>query len=227
MRQIFLDTETTGLSAANGDRLVEIAGVSYDGRRLVEDDEFHSYINPHRDMPEQSQRIHGLSAEFLADKPDFPAIAERLCDFLRDADVFIHNAEFDQGFLDAELKRAGYSPLSEIAGRVVCTLKLSRRINVGLRRHSLDALCAHFNVDATKREQRHGALIDARLLGQVYVAMSRGQVIMNMPTYAPTEILTDGSDVPVRLATASEQKEHEKMLDVIEKKTGKKPLWKT
>lgn len=226
MRQIFLDTETTGLSAVEGDRLVEVGGIAYDGRRPIVGDEFHSYINPERPMPEEAQKIHGLNDAFLADKQKFADIAERLCNFLSAAEVIIHNAKFDLGFLNAELNRIGRPPINEVVENVICSLNLSRRINIGLRRHSLDVLCAHFGVDAASRQEGHGAMIDARLLGKVYIAMTRGQVAMSIPTGAASVAMEAGGDVPVRLATQSEKAAHEKTLDMMEEINNEKPLWR-
>ena len=140
--------------------------------------------------------------------------------------MIIHNAKFDLGFLNAELNRIGRPPINEVVENVICSLNLSRRINIGLRRHSLDVLCAHFGVDAASRQEGHGAMIDARLLGKVYIAMTRGQVAMSIPTGVASVAMEAGGDVPVRLATQSEKAAHEKTLDMMEEINNEKPLWR-
>ena len=157
------------------------------------------------------KKIHGLNDAFLADKQKFADIAERLCNFLSAAEVIIHNAKFDLGFFKCRTQpHRGVPPINEVVENVICSLNLSRRINIGLRRHSLDVLCAHFGVDAASRQEGHGAMIDARLLGKVYIAMTRGQVAMSIPTGVASVAMEAGGDVPVRLATQSEKAAHEK-----------------
>jgi DNA polymerase III subunit epsilon len=170
MREIVLDTETTGLDPDSGDRVVEIGclelvnGVPTDRR-------FHCYINPERDMPEGAFRVHGLSQAFLADKPIFAAIADQFLDFIADAALVIHNASFDLKFLNAELTRLGRPRLG--AGQVIDTLEIARRKFPGAL-NSLDALCRRFAIDLSARDL-HGALVDCRLLAEVYLELTGGR----------------------------------------------------
>jgi len=170
-REIVLDTETTGLSPATGDRLVEIGGVELINH-IPTGRTFHVYINPERDMPEEAYRVHGLSNEFLADKPVFAAIAEDLVDFLDDATLVIHNAAFDIGFLNAELEKVGRPALTN---EVIDTVALARQINPGARA-SLDALCKLYGIDNSRRTL-HGALLDSEILADVYLELIGGRQV--------------------------------------------------
>jgi DNA polymerase-3 subunit epsilon len=172
MRQIFLDTETTGLDPAAGDRIVEIGCIEMVARRLT-GRHLHHYVHPDRTVPAEATRVHGLTDAFLADKPRFAAIGAELLTFVEGAEVIIHNASFDTGFLDAELARMGLAPLSRVVARVTDSLAMARRMHPG-KANSLDALCRRFEVDNSRREF-HGALLDASLLAEVYVRMTRGQ----------------------------------------------------
>ncbi|TCT11903.1 DNA polymerase III epsilon subunit [Tepidamorphus gemmatus] len=170
MREIVLDTETTGLDPRNGDRIVEIGGVELlnhipTGRTI------HLYINPERDMPAEAFAVHGLSTEFLADKPRFADVAATLLDFIADARLVIHNASFDLAFLNAELSRCGLPPIP--FERAVDTLMLARRRNPGAP-NSLDALCQRYGIDNSRRE-KHGALLDSELLAEVYIELLGGR----------------------------------------------------
>jgi DNA polymerase-3 subunit epsilon len=165
-REIVLDTETTGLDPRKGDRLVEIAGVEI-VNRIPTGREFHRYINPERDMPKEAEAVHGLSAAFLADKPVFAAIADEMLDFLGDGALVIHNAQFDIGFLNAELDKVGKPTIG--MERVVDTLALARRKHPA-GPNSLDALCKRYGIDNSKRI-KHGALMDSFLLAEVYVEL--------------------------------------------------------
>jgi DNA polymerase-3 subunit epsilon len=172
MREIVFDTETTGLSPAGGDRMVEIGCVEIvngveTGRH------FHAYFNPERDMPFEAQEVHGLSNLFLSDKPRFPEKAEELLDFIEDSPLVAHNAGFDFGFLNYELERCGRPPVG--MHRMVDTLMLARTRHPGAK-HSLDALCMRFGIDRSHRV-KHGALLDAQLLAQVYVELTGGRQI--------------------------------------------------
>lgn len=171
-RQIILDTETTGLSAVDGDRVIEIGCVELLNRRLTGRN-LHLYLNPDRPSHPDALRVHGLTEEFLADKPRFPAVAQRLLDYLAGAELIIHNAAFDLGFLDAELDRIGRPPLKQQVEGVLDTLLLARETWPG-KSASLDALCKRLEVDNSGR-QLHGALLDAELLAEVYLRMTRGQ----------------------------------------------------
>ena len=172
MRQIVLDTETTGLSAADGDRILEIGCVELVHRKLTGNN-LHHYVNPERDSHEEALKVHGISSEFLADKPKFAAISDELVEYLKDAELIIHNASFDVGFLDKEFDRLGLPPVREIASGVIDTLAMAKDAFPG-KRNSLDALCDRLGVDNSNRTL-HGALLDAELLADVYIAMTRGQ----------------------------------------------------
>jgi DNA polymerase III subunit epsilon len=172
MRQVFLDTETTGLAAESGDRLIEIGCLEMVNRRLTER-RLHLYVNPERPSSEDALKVHGITDDFLADKPRFAEVAQQLIDYVRDAEVIIHNAAFDVGFIDAELKRAGLAPFRSHAAKVTDSLLLAREMFPG-KSNSLDALCRRLEVDNTQRTL-HGALLDAGLLAEVYIRMTRGQ----------------------------------------------------
>ena len=172
MRQVILDTETTGLNPATGDRVIEIGCVELVNRRLTERT-FHHYINPERDIDAGAYAVHGLSRAFLSDKPVFAQIAEDLIEFVADAELIIHNAPFDLGFLDSEFALLKRTPFRAHASNVIDTLVNARQMFPG-KRNSLDALCERFAISNTHRTL-HGALLDAQLLAEVYVAMTRGQ----------------------------------------------------
>lgn len=172
MREIVFDTETTGLNPAGGDRIVEIGCVEV-YNRVETGRSFHAYFNPDRDIPFDAQEVHGLTNLFLSDKPRFPELADELLDFLEDSPLVAHNASFDFGFLNFELERCGKSPVS--MSRMVDTLTLARTKHPGAK-HSLDALCVRFGVDRSQRI-KHGALLDAQLLAQVYVELTGGRQI--------------------------------------------------
>ena len=170
-REIVLDTETTGLSPATGDRLVEIGCVELINH-IPTGRTYHVYINPQRTMPEEAFRVHGLSDEFLADKPLFAAVAEEFCAFIGDATLIIHNAPFDMGFLNAELGKLGRGPL---ANKVIDTVMLAREKHPGAR-VSLDALCKHYGIDNSRRVL-HGALLDSEILADVYLELIGGRQV--------------------------------------------------
>jgi DNA polymerase-3 subunit epsilon len=230
LRQIVLDTETTGLYAKNGDRVVEVGCVELvdrkpTGRRL------HHYLNPEREVPIEAQRIHGLTDEFLADKPKFRDVAAELADFIRDAELVIHNASFDMEFLNVEFGRLATPDLESarhICASVVDTLKMARDLRPG-KRNSLDALCSEYGVDNSNR-QFHGALLDAQLLAEVYLAMTRGQesLVMELDT-PPAEIggFVIGSRPTLRVvrADATELADHERVLKELDKASKGKCLW--
>ena len=172
MRQIFLDTETTGLSPDGGDRIIEIGCIEMVNRRLTGDNK-HFYLNPERPSSEDAIKVHGLTDEFLADKPRFAAVADELLEWLAGAEIVIHNAAFDVGFLDAELKRLARPRFASQVARVTDSLQMARNLYPG-KSNSLDALCRRLEVDNTGRTL-HGALLDAGLLAEVYLRMTRGQ----------------------------------------------------
>ncbi len=184
MRQIVLDTETTGLSTNEGHRIIEIGCVELVNRRIT-GNHFHTYLNPDRDIDEGAERVHGISRDDLETAPRFPEIVDRMLDFVRDAELVIHNAEFDVGFIDHELglMQHGRPQITDHAS-VLDTLLLARKLHPG-QRNSLDALCKRYEVDASNREL-HGALIDADLLARVYLAMTGGQTAMTLEEGATT-----------------------------------------
>ena len=172
MREIIFDTETTGLNPAGGDRMVEIGCVEL-VNRCETGRTFHAYFNPGRPMPSEAEAVHGLTDIFLSDKPDFADLAEELLDFIADAPLIAHNATFDFGFLNHELSRCARDPIC--LSRMICTLAMARSRHPGAK-HSLDALCTRFGVDRSQRV-KHGALLDAQLLAQVYVELTGGRQI--------------------------------------------------
>jgi DNA polymerase-3 subunit epsilon len=184
MRQIVLDTETTGLSPEQGHRVVEIGAVEV-VNRIVTGRTFHTYLNPEREVEAGALEVHGLTDEFLADKPRFEAVAEDFLAFIGDAELIIHNAPFDVGFLNMELARLKRGALAEFCAGVQDTLKQARELHPG-QRNNLDALCKRYEVDNSNRAY-HGALLDAQLLAEVYLAMTRGQeslaidIVASMP----------------------------------------------
>jgi DNA polymerase-3 subunit epsilon len=234
MRQIFLDTETTGFNAnlaQNPDRMVEIGCVELLNRKLTGSN-LHFYLNPERDSEEGALRVHGLTTEFLSDKPKFAAIARELLDFVADAEIIIHNAPFDLSFLDAELARAGYQPFKKYVGSVADTLVMAKEMFPG-KRNSLDALCERLEVDNSGRTL-HGALLDAELLADVYINMTRGQdaLLMDVSSQqeeggiAVVQIELRGFVLPVVAANAQELAGHEDVLTQLDKSSSGKTLWR-
>ena len=172
MREIIFDTETTGFDPKTGDRLVEIGCIELVDRRET-GQTFHAYFNPERDMPAAAEAVHGLSIQFLSDKPLFAARVDELMAFLGDAPLIAHNAAFDFGFVNAELARAGHPPLD--MARMCCTVQMARKLHPGAK-HSLDALCTRYGIDRSHRV-KHGALLDAELLAHLYIEMTGGRQI--------------------------------------------------
>jgi len=177
MRQIVLDTETTGFNPRTGDRIVEVGCVEIFNRKLTGNN-FHRYINPERDSDEGALAVHGLTTEFLSDKPKFHEIAEELRAFVAGAEIIIHNAPFDIGFLNHEFERAGLPPFVKHCGTVIDTLVQAKELHPG-KRNSLDALCDRYGISNAHRKL-HGALLDSELLADVYLAMTRGQNSLTM-----------------------------------------------
>jgi len=194
MRQIFLDTETTGLYPDQGHRIIEIAAVEMLNRRPTKR-HFHMYINPEREIDAGAQEVHGISLEFLQDKPLFAQIANDFIEFIRGAELIIHNAPFDVGFLNMELSRLGMDPLASFISGVIDTLKMAKEMRPG-QRNNLDALCRHFGIDNSQRTL-HGALLDAELLADVYIAMTRGQESLLMELSTPEQQTTAQSQIEV------------------------------
>jgi DNA polymerase-3 subunit epsilon len=223
-----LDTETTGLNAKLGDRVVEIGCLELLSRRVT-DNRFHRYVNPERKSEEGAARVHGISDEFLAAQPKFAEIAQEFVDFVRGAELIIHNAGFDVEFLDLELARAGLGRLADHVAGVVDTLALARELHPG-KRNSLDALCERYAVDNAHRTL-HGALLDARLLAEVYLAMTRGQDSLAMDLETPAEqaataAAIDASKLTVLRATAAELQAHEEYLERMAKEAGGNIVWR-
>ncbi len=227
-RRIVLDTETTGLDPAQGHRVIEIGCVELVGRRLTEK-RFHAYINPERDIDAGAMQVHGITNERVANEPVFAAIADEFVAFIRGAELVIHNAAFDVGFLDAEfglLKRG--EKVGDLCVVVTDTLKMARELRPG-KRNSLDALCKDYGVDNSNR-QLHGALLDAELLAEVYLAMTRGPASLMMeldaPAAAAAPIVAAGR-APLRVLRASDAElgEHERVLAEIAKESKGKCVW--
>ena len=227
-RQIVLDTETTGLNARLGDRVIEIGCVEILSRRITERT-FHRYVNPEREIEEGASRIHGLTREDLADKPRFSEIAREFADYIRGAELVIHNAAFDLEFLDQELALANMGKVLEHAASAMDTLAIARELHPW-KKNSLDALCERYAVDNSNRTL-HGALLDARLLAEVYLAMTRGQESLAMELESPVAVAiatagVDVSRVVVLRATPEEITAHEKYLDGMEKEATAGALWR-
>lgn len=225
-RQVILDTETTGLEAKDGHRIIEIGCLEIVGRRLTER-RLHHYINPERASDEGALAVHGLTDEFLRDKPRFAEVADELLAFVDGAEVIIHNASFDCEFLDAELKRLGKGSFASHCVQVTDSLKLARELHPG-KRNSLDALCERYAVSNAHRTL-HGALLDAGLLADVYLAMTRGQdtlVIDLAPEGAHEDSgPIDATGLIVLAASEAEMAAHEALLAGLEKQNKKPPVW--
>jgi DNA polymerase-3 subunit epsilon len=225
MRQIILDTETTGRDVNEGHRIIEIGCVELIDRRLTKRN-FHCFLNPGRDSEPGAFAVHGLSTEFLKDKPLFKTIADELLAFIQDSQLIIHNAPFDLGFLDNELKltQKKYKKISEYC-QALDTLPLARQLHPG-QRNSLDALCKRYDIDNSKRD-KHGALLDAELLTRVYLAMTGGQTHLfseeKISQFTPTiehKKITGEIILPVINATSDELLAHEKRLESINNLSG-------
>lgn len=230
MRQIVLDTETTGLNPRSGDRIIEIGCVELIDRRLTGNN-FHHYINPERDSEEGALAVHGLTSEFLSDKPKFAEIVGEFRDYINGADVIIHNAPFDVGFLDAELKRVDMPNFKGQVGEVIDTLVQAKEMHPG-KRNSLDALCDRYGVSNAHRAL-HGALLDAELLAEVYLAMTRGQNSLSMDL-GGQDVDSDGvmlevvaiADVLLQQASEDELAEHEVVMKSLDKEVRGQCLWR-
>jgi DNA polymerase-3 subunit epsilon len=227
-RQIMLDTETTGLDYKLGDRVIEIGCIELVGRKQSRRT-FHQYLNPDREIDPGAQAVHGISSEFLADKPRFNEVANDFIEFIRGAELVIHNADFDVGFLNNELSLAGLPPLEEVCSGVLDTLKLAREMRPG-KKNSLDALCNEYSIDNSGRTF-HGALLDAQLLAEVYLSLTRGQdsLLMDLDAPAATTAFEFAQKArPVlRVLRASDDEiaAHEKALQEIDKESKGSCLW--
>jgi len=232
MRQIVLDTETTGLDPVQGHRVIEIGCVEIDNRRLT-GRHFHCYLNPDRDIDEGALEVHGLTAEFLADKPRFPQIAEEFFEFIKGCELVIHNAPFDLAFLNNELELMNFSSGSlEQHCSVIDSLVLARHKHPG-QRNSLDALCKRYEVDNSQRDL-HGALLDAEILADVYLAMTGGQTRLQLGTdeqlasvSAATVRMFDSKRPALKVINASGEEEsaHRRRLEAIAKESGDNCVW--
>lgn len=229
MRQVVLDTETTGLEVALGHRVIELAAVEIKNRKITEN-QFHCYLNPGREIDRGALEIHGITDDFLRDKPQFADIAAEFLDFITGAELIIHNAPFDVGFLNHELELIGRPPLEHFCPKITDTLRMAKELHPG-KRNSLDALCERYQVDNSQRSL-HGALLDARLLADVYLAMTRGQdsLMIDLPEerVAP---LQDGAATPlgelvVLRASADELAAHEAQLAGIDRVSGGRCVWR-
>ncbi|MEW5771217.1 MAG: DNA polymerase III subunit epsilon [Pseudomonadota bacterium] len=228
MRQVVLDTETTGLDPSLGHRVIEIGAVEV-VNRSVTGATFHVYLNPEREIDAGAVAVHGITSEFLADKPRFASVAADFLDFVRDAELVIHNAPFDVGFLNAELKRLDDGPLGRYCG-VLDTLRLAREMHPG-QKNNLDALCKRYQIDNSGRNF-HGALLDAQLLAEVYLAMTRGQETLGIDVADHQEAGLQQAAAPIRRgalkvlrATDAELAEHAAYLEGLRKDCPELPAW--
>ncbi|MDO5068941.1 MAG: DNA polymerase III subunit epsilon [Neisseria zoodegmatis] len=232
-RQIILDTETTGLYPNSGDRLVEFAGLEMVNRKMTANT-LHLYVHPDRDIPEEAAAVHGITLEQLEEQnaPKFEEVGRQIADFLRGAELIIHNAKFDVGFLDMEFRRMGLPTIEELGCEVTDTLGMAREMFPG-QKASLDVLCTRFDVDRSKRVF-HGALIDCELLGEVYLAMTRGQFdLMGDSASEEQETVNVAvefqrpASLKVVAADAEELAAHEAYLDGLDKAVGGACVWRT
>jgi DNA polymerase-3 subunit epsilon len=235
MRQVVLDTETTGLEVELQHRIIEVGCVELHNRRLT-GRVFHRYLDPERDIDAGAQEVHGLTRERLRSEPKFAAIAPELIEFLSGAELIIHNAPFDVAFLNAELKRcaAGCASIADLC-RIVDTLALARQMHPG-QRNNLDALCKRYSVDNTHREY-HGALLDARILAEVYLAMTGGQAALSLSARSDSAraATADGSAatrpaeprrIPVIAASEAELVAHAHVLNLVDRASGGQTVWR-
>lgn len=230
MRQVLLDTETTGLDWRTGHRIVEIGCVEMINRSLT-GRHYHVYLNPEREIDAEAEAVHGISLDFLADKPKFADIADDFEEFVRGAELVIHNAPFDVGFLDNELSLLGRQKLAVICSGVTDTLRMAKEQNPG-KKASLDALCDRYEIDNGHRTL-HGALLDAEILAEVYLAMTRGQesLIIGLDDAGPARgadsgaVLIERPPLKVIRAEGSELEAHERVLAEVAKASGGRCLW--
>ena len=231
-RQIVLDTETTGLSADGGDRIIELGCVELLNRKLTGNN-LHLYFNPERDSHEDALKVHGISNEFLKDKPKFGDRADDILQYLQGAEIIIHNAAFDVGFLNKELELAGRPAFRTYVEKVTDTLAMAKELYPG-KRNSLDALCARLEVDNSGRTL-HGALLDAELLADVYINLTRGQDALliaddahgNVDGVKAAAIDLRGLALSVLSASEPERSAHALVLAQIDKASGGKTIWRT
>jgi len=228
-RVVVLDTETTGLNPRTGDRIIEIGCVELVNRTLTGNN-FHRYINPERDSDEAALAVHGLTTEFLSDKPKFHEIVEELREYVKGADIIIHNAPFDLGFLNHEFQRLGLPPFVDHCGPIIDTLVFAKEMHPG-KRNSLDALCDRYGVSNAHRKL-HGALLDSELLADVYLAMTRGQNSLSMdvePEETGGGLLLDAvplGEIIVVQASGDELAAHEELLVGLDKGVKGDCVWR-
>lgn len=227
MRQVVLDTETTGLEHKLGHRIIEIAAVELCHRQLT-GNQFHYYLNPERESDEGALQVHGLTTDFLQDKPKFIEISTEFLNFISEAELIIHNAPFDVGFLNYEFSLVNLETLDHYCALITDTLKLAKELHPG-KRNNLDALCERYGVDNSKRTL-HGALLDAELLAEVYLAMTRGQESLHIEMehtesaqFSVTNL--DGRDFRIIQATDEEMIQHHAVLAKIALECGSKCIW--
>ncbi len=231
MRQIVLDTETTGLNPRTGNRIIEVGCVELINRQLTGNN-FHVYINPERDSEEGALAVHGLTTEFLSDKPKFADIATEFREYVADAEIIIHNAPFDVGFLDAEFELLNLPRFAEQVADIIDTLVMAKGMYPG-KRNSLDSLCDRYGISNAHRTL-HGALLDAELLAEVYLAMTRGQESLTIDLMEVQEsqeidesaVTLPLADIMVLAATPDELAEHEALLDKLDKDAKGSCIWR-
>ncbi|KPK18249.1 MAG: DNA polymerase III subunit epsilon [Betaproteobacteria bacterium] len=229
MRQIILDTETTGLEAQLGHKLIEIGGVELVNRRFTGNN-FHRYLNPERESEAGALEVHGLTSEFLRDKPKFAEIAREFLDYISGAELVIHNSAFDLSFLNRELDLADLKPVTDYCVGIVDTLRMAKEMHPG-KRNGLDALCERYQIDNSARTL-HGALLDAELLAEVYLAMTRGQetLVMEVETGLASDsgAETAAGEVELFVLRASEEElaQHAQQLEDIDKASKGACLWR-
>lgn len=232
-RIVVLDTETTGLEVDEGHNVIEIGCVELDRRRLT-GNHYHQYIRPDREVDAEAMAVHGISNEFLAGQPRFAEISDRFLEFIRGAELVIHNAAFDVGFLDKELERNGYAERIADICSVTDSLLLARRKHPG-QKNNLDALCRRYGIDNSHREL-HGALLDAEILAEVYLALTGGQTSLQLGSSGadgsnegdePIRRLSGATDLPVPKASDEELAAHEAFLELLEKKSAGNCVWRS
>jgi len=232
LRQIVLDTETTGLSVRDGNRIIEIGCVELINRKLSGNN-YHQYINPERDSEEGALAVHGLTTEFLSDKPKFSEVVNEFCEYVKGAEIVIHNAPFDISFLNAEFTRVGLGLFTDHVEVVTDTLVQAKELHPG-KRNSLDALCDRYEISNSHRKL-HGALLDAELLADVFLAMSRGQnsFAIDLPDEEQPvveEVVfidTPIDEVILKMASAEELSEHDALLSGLDKQLKQSCLWRS
>ena len=224
-RLVVLDTETTGLSAEGGDRIIELGCVELVNRKLTGNN-LHLYFNPGRDSHPDALRVHGLTTEFLSDKPKFEAMVQDILAYLQGAELIIHNAPFDVGFLNKEFSLLGLQPLTHYVEGITDSLAMAKEMFPG-KRNSLDALCSRLDVDNSGRTL-HGALLDAELLADVYINMTRGQNALVMPEddESPQQEQEASDALPVLKANEQELAAHDAVLADLDKSSGGKTIWR-